>query len=74
MVGRKMVITLSQVTRESLSEKVYFEGACCVVICRENSTRKGNSRREGPEVRIYLGGLRNSEEDCVLKENWTWLL
>ena len=43
MVGRKMVKILSQVTRESLSEKVYFEGACCVIICRKNSTGKGTA-------------------------------
>ena len=36
-----MVKMLSQVTRESLSEKVYLEGACCVIICRKNSTGKG---------------------------------
>ena len=62
-----MVKTLSQVTRESLSEKVYFEGTCCVVICRENSTWKGNSRHEGPEVRIYLGGWGTARKTVCWK-------
>jgi len=73
MVGRKMVKILSQVTRESLSEKVYFGGGCCVIICRKNSTGKGTAGLGGPDVRTYLGGLRSSEEDCVLKENRAWL-
>ena len=69
MNGWKDTKILSQVTRESLSEKVYLERTCSAIICRKNSTGKGNSRHGDPDVRIYLVGLRSSEEDCVLKEN-----